>query len=63
MNRANIEMKSLLKAEKIAYWEIADVLGVCENTIGRKLRKELSDSDTKAFWQAIEAIKAKKETV
>ena len=56
------EIKALLKAERIPYWRLADKLGVHENTIVRKLRHELSDSEQKRFAEAIEAIKAQKET-
>lgn len=59
---ANAEFKSLLRSEKIFYWELADALGVCENTIVRKLRKELSEQDKAEFSRAIERIKAKRKT-
>ena len=54
------EIKELLKVEQIPYWRLADALGVHENTIVRKLRHELSDSEQKRFTEAIEAIKAQK---
>lgn len=56
----NIEIKAELKAAKIPYWQIADMLGCHENTIIRKMRKELSEADRKLFIEAIEAIKRKK---
>lgn len=56
------EIKKLLKAEKIPYWLIADELGVHENTVLRKLRHDLSDSDKASFEQAIERIRAKRKT-
>lgn len=59
---ANAEFKSLLRDEKIFYWELGEVLGVCENTIVRKLRKELSEQDKAEFSRAIESIKAKRKT-
>ncbi len=59
---ANAEFKSLLHSEKIFYWELADALGVCENTIVRRLRKELSEQDKAEFSRAIERIKAKRKT-
>lgn len=58
----NEELKSLLHSEKIFYWEIADVLGVHENTVLRKLRKELPDSERAQFMQAVESIRAKRKT-
>ncbi len=56
----NIEIKAELKASKIPYWKIADKLGVHENTIIRRMRKELSEEDYKRFCAAIAEIK--KET-
>lgn len=58
----NEELKSLLRSEKIFYWEIADVLGVHENTVLRKLRKELSESDKADFRAAVESIRTKRKT-
>lgn len=58
----NEELKSLLRSEKIFYWEIADVLGVHENTVLRKLRKELSESDKADFHAAVESIRTKRKT-
>ena len=58
----NVEIKAELKAAKIPYWKIADILGVHENTIMRKLRHELTDSDRMCFESAIALIKAKEKT-
>lgn len=58
----NVEIKAELKAAKIPYWKIADVLGVHENTIMRKLRHELTDSDKTRFESAIALIKAQEKT-
>lgn len=55
---ANADIKQLLKAERIPYWKIAAKMGVHENTILRKLRLELSDSEKQAFKKAISEIKA-----
>lgn len=56
---ANKEIKQLLKTEKIAYWQIGEVLGVHENTICRKLRKELTSQEKEQFLQAISELKEK----
>ena len=58
----NAEIKAEMKAAKIPYWKIADVLGVHENTIMRKLRHELTDSDRTRFESAIALIKAQEKT-
>lgn len=44
---ANAKIKAELKAAKIPYWKIADKLGVHENTIVRRMRKELCGTDKK----------------
>ena len=58
----NDELKRLMRAEKISQWQIADELGVHENTVLRKLRKELTDSERAQFMQAVESIRAKRKT-
>lgn len=59
---SNTEIRATLKAAKIPYWRIAEKLGVHENTVVRRMRKELSDSDRDSFLKAISEIKAEKET-
>ena len=59
---ANAEIRKTLKAEKIAYWQIADELGVHENTVIRRMRHELSEADEKAFLKAISEIMSKRKT-
>lgn len=58
----NVEIRAELKAAKIPYWKIADILGVHENTIMRKLRHELTENDRTRFESAIALIKAKEKT-
>ena len=57
MNMSNTEIRAELKAAKIPYWKIADKLGVHENTIIRRRRKELSNEDKARFNAAIAEIK------
>ena len=56
----NTEIRAELKAAKIPYWRIAEKLGVHENTIVRRMRKELSEDDCKRFHAAITEIKKEK---
>ena len=58
---ANNEIRDALKAANIPFWKVADVLGVCENTIARKMRHELSEADRERFEKAIAEIKANKK--
>lgn len=57
MQKANTELRSELKAANIPYWRIAEVLGVHENTIIRRMRTELSSDDRQAFDKAIAELK------
>ena len=57
MNKANIELRAELKAANIPYWRIAEVLGVHENTVIRRMRTPLSDTDRQAFDKAIAELK------
>ena len=60
----NTEIKAELKAANIPYWKIADKIGVHENTIVRRMRKELSEADKEQITKAIAEIKAEqKKTV
>lgn len=46
-------IKKLMKSNKISTWEIADSLGVCDNTIFRLFRHEISDTKKKEIEKAI----------
>lgn len=59
MNKANIELRAELKAANIPYWRIAEVLGVHENTVIRRMRTELSSNDRAAFEKALAELKDK----
>ena len=40
MKTSNSDIRNLLKAKNIKHWKLADLLGVSETTLVRKLRKE-----------------------
>lgn len=40
---ANIEIREAMKKAGVAQWQLADLVGCSENTIQRKLRKELPE--------------------
>ena len=40
---ANTEIREAMKAAGVAQWELGDLLGCSENTVYRKLRKELPE--------------------
>ena len=44
-----------LAVNKIAYWELADEMGLHENTVSKRLRKP-TDEQTKEFLEAVQKI-------
>lgn len=58
---ANAEIRAMLKDSKIPYWRVADKLGVHENSVMRKLRHELPESDKALFMEAIAEIKSEQQ--
>jgi transposase-like protein len=53
----NQDLKNLIRASNIRNWQIAEELGISENTFYRMLRKELSNSDKEQILKAIETVK------
>lgn len=54
---ANEDIKSSIKEAKLAYWKIAKILGISENTFGRKLRVELTEEEKDKIFKLIEKHK------
>lgn len=54
----NIEIKELAWLNRVAFWRIAEKLNVCENTIVRWLRVELSEEKYQKIRNAITEIVA-----
>lgn len=55
---ANEKIREEMRKNKIYNWQIAHVLGLCEQTIIRWFRLPLSDEQHKKIAYAIEQIKA-----
>lgn len=49
------EIKAILRMKKIAYWKLADEIGVCDNSIIRWLRREQPQHE-KEIIEAIETL-------
>ena len=58
---ANSKLRNYARSRNVYHWEIAKYLNVCENTITRKLRTELSEEETSKFKYAIDQIARQKE--
>lgn len=52
---ANQEIRMELKKRHIPQWKLGDLLGVSENTVNRKLRKELSTDEKQHILDVIRA--------
>lgn len=50
---ANQEIRMELKARNIPQWKLGELLGVSENTVNRKLRKELSTDEKQHILEVI----------
>lgn len=51
---ANIEIRNALKKKKLFNYELADMLGITEWTLSRKLRKELPQDEKQKILEVIE---------
>lgn len=56
MKKVNESLRSELKKNSIPYWQLADELGYCENTICKWFRKELDDQRKATINIAIKNI-------
>jgi len=52
---SNLEIREALQKSKMKQWQLADLLGMSEFTLSRKLRKELSKADKEKIKQIINA--------
>ena len=56
MTKSNQILREELKRKNIPYWQIAQMIGVCENTIIRWLRVPLSTEQAEKIQLAISNI-------
>lgn len=59
---ANTKLRNYAKSRNVYFWEIARFMNVCENTITRKFRIEMSDEDSSKIRYAIDQISRQKES-
>ena len=60
--KANLEIRNALKEAKIPVWQVAYEIGVHENTVLRKLRIEMCDSEKANMLNIIKKLSKQKET-
>lgn len=53
-NRCNEAVRRALRVNNMAVWQLADLLGVSDNTLFRKLRHELPEDEQKKMIRLIE---------
>ena len=56
MQKANVEIRKMLKEMQIPVYAVAAVMGVHENTVFRKLRFELSNDEKATFRRIINEL-------
>ena len=56
-NQANGDIRQWLKEDNIAFWRLAEKLGVSEGTVVRWLRTELSEQKKEKIIQSIEELR------
>lgn len=49
----NVEVRAAIQDKKLRYWQVADALGISENTLCRRLRKELPEDEKKKILEVI----------
>lgn len=58
---ANETIKQTAKTNKVKLWEIADVLGIQDSALSRKLRKELPQSEAENILHIIADLAQNRE--
>lgn len=61
MTKANSDIRAELKSKRIPVYAIADVMGVHENTVFRRLRHELPEQDKQTFRRIINELSSQNE--
>lgn len=56
MTKANADIRAELKAKSVPVYAVADVMGVHENTLFRRLRHELSEQEKQKFISIIDEL-------
>jgi predicted XRE-type DNA-binding protein len=50
------EIRNAMKQKGIAQWKLGELLGISENTVNRKLRKELSEEEKQKILAVIDSF-------
>lgn len=58
---ANMDLRQKMRSEGVTFWQLADVLGVCEMTVSRRFRKELSEKEKNKISGIIDRLAAERK--
>ena len=61
MIKANQDIRSEAKDSGICLWEVAEVMGVHDFNLSRKLRRELPQQEKDRIFTIIERLRAERE--
>lgn len=62
MTKANTDIREEMRTKKVPVYAVADVMGVHENTLFRRLRYELSEQEKQKYFCIIDEISEKEVT-
>jgi len=54
--KENAEIRELIRQKGLFHWEVADLLGVSENTVYRKLRSEIPEEEKQRWLELINGV-------
>lgn len=57
----NQELRTYAKEKGVCLWQVAQVLGISESTMTRRMRRELSPQDKQAMRVIVDARAAEKK--
>ncbi len=56
----NKDLRHFAKENKVSFWQVADVQGISEPTMTRRLRRELPDTEKEKYRKIITDIASKR---
>lgn len=59
MNKANQDIRQVIRESELYHWQVAEQLGIHETTFSRWLRVELDESTKQDILQAIDKLNEK----
>lgn len=62
MTKANTDIREAMRTKKVPVYAVADVMGIHENTLFRRLRYELSEQEKQKYFCIIDEISEKEVT-